>query len=295
MGDFGRINSNISAQEGTLEQALADFVMVYLPAQGLEVSSRGEYQADAEQFIRFVEEQGITQPQDITLAHLNAFLTAFEQRPIARRKAFALKVFFHYLKQAEILSHNPADALIPPPHDALHPRVLTIQERRALLGVCAYRIRDRALIEVLLATGITLAEVARLQVFDYGIELQGHRGQLVVQGRGYKHRSLPLDYEVCQALDAWLTIRPPIDDPALFVTRFEKPLGERSVQHIVQWYLKQARISNASVSALRHTYAVHCLSQGMDLAVLQQRLGLANRQDTALYVAAAEALQGKVR
>jgi site-specific recombinase XerD len=138
------------------------------------------------------------------------------------------------------------------------------------LGACAYRIRDRALIEVLLATGITLAEAARLQIFDYSMELQGHRGQLVVQERGYKHRSLPLDYGVCQAVDAWLTIRPPIDDPALFVTRFDKPMGERSVQNNIQWYLKQARISNASVSALRHTYAVHCLLQGMDLAVQQQ-------------------------
>lgn len=294
MQDFRELLGDTSADDTPLEQAVRGFERVYLPTQSLEESSRREYLADVEQFVRFLEERGAKWPKEVSLVHLQAFIASFEDRPSARRKVFALKAFFQFLYLAGYVSQNLAEAAIPPPHEQPQPRVLTMQECRALLGACAYSIRDRALIELMLATGITLSEVVRLGVHDYAVELQGNLGQLVVRGKGHKSRTLPLSYDICQALDAWLVIRPQIAVPILFVSKFEKPLGERSVQHIVHRYLKRAKISNASVSTLRHTYAVHQLLQGMDVAVLQHRLGLANHQDAAFYMGVAEGARKRV-
>jgi integrase/recombinase XerD len=291
MGGFKGELGSIAADEVTLEQAAEWFESIYLPDSNLAERTQAEYYADVMQLIDFLNERGIWRVGEVSLAHLNTFLDTLKKRPSQRRKVFALKTFFQFLKGAELTQQDLATAVIPPPHDEPEPRVLTIQECRALLGACAYRIRDRALIELLLATGVTLSEVVRLAVSDLIMDLYGNNGQLWVQGNGYKRRKLPLDFEVCHALNAWLKIRPTIGDSSLFVTKFDKPLGERSVQNIIQQYLKKARISNASVSSLRHTYAVQELLRGAPLPVLQQRLGLANRQDVIPYVAAAEAVR----
>ena len=283
----------VDAGEVTLVQAVEWFATIYMPAQKLEESTWVEYRADVEQLIEFLGERGVQRPAEVGLNHLQAFIATQNQRPIARRKVFALKTFFHFLKQAEIIASNPAAVIIPPPHEEPQPRALNTQEYRALLGACAYSIRDRALIELLLGTGITLSEVVQLTMYD--VDINRDKGQLFVHGKGgYKRRILPLDFSVCHALDTWLVTRPDIDDPALFVTKFYKPLGERSVQDIVHRYLKRARIISASVSSLRHTYAVQELLKGTPLPTLQERLGLANRQDVVWYVPIAESMRRQV-
>ena len=292
MGEWQDQLGNVATGETTLAQTVVWFETAYMPAQKLQVRTRREYRADVEQLIHFLEERGVQEPAEVGLDHLRAFIATFKQCAITRRKVFALKMFFHFLKQANLIVSNPAAAMIPPPHEAPRPRALNTQEYRALLGACAYSIRDRALIELLLGTGITLSEAVQLTMYD--VDIYRDKGQLYVPNRGYKRRILPLDFGACHALDAWLITRPDIDNPALYVTKFKKPLGERSIQHIVRRYLTKARITNASVSSLRHTYAVQELLKGTDLPTLQQRLGLANRQDVAGYLPIVESMRKRV-
>lgn len=294
MDDFRAAPGDTLPDEVTLAQAVGWFETVYLPGCKLAERTQAEYHADVVQLIGFLRERGILRVAAVRRTHLEAFLMALEPRPSQRRKVFALKAFFQCLKQAGLTAHNLAEAVIPPPHDEQPPRVLNIQECRALLGACAYSIRDRALIELLLATGITLSEVARLRIQDFSVDLYGSGGQLWVQGRGHKRRKLPLEYAVCHALETWLKVRSEIAEPALFVSKFEQPLGERSVQNIVRKYLQKARIDGASVSTLRHTYAVNELFRGTNLPTLQQRLGLANRQDVACYEPLAAGMRRRI-
>jgi site-specific recombinase XerD len=249
------------------------------------------------QLAAFLAEVGIYRPADVDLAHLKAFYEALVHRGVSastrRRKVFALKTFFHALKTAKIIDYNPAVGLLPDPHPVRAIRALSIQERRALLGACASSIRGRAVIELLLATGITLSEVTRLNVTD--VDVYRYQGRLFVRRpERYKQRELPLDYEVCHALDIWLKTRPDSDDLALFVGRFKKGIGERTVQRIVKRCLTKAGIENASVSSLRHTYAVHQLLQGVTLPTLKERLGLAHRGDVLLYMPVVEAMSRRI-
>ena len=282
MSDFRAKWGNSDPAVVTLAQALEEFVSVYLPGRNLMARTRVEYRTDVTQLVAFLAAHGIYRLGEIAPNHLHDFLRTIEGQPIQRRKVFALKSFFAFLKHDDMIAEDLGEGLIPPPHHERRLRVLNSQEQRKLREACNHHVRDRALVELLLSTGITLCEVVRLMVYD--VDTDRKRGRLHVPGRGYKRRTLPLDAAICQTLDAWLVRRPGGTELALFTNRFQKTLGERSIQSIVRKYLVRVGIGGASVSTLRHTYAVNQLLHSVDLATLQNQLGLANRQDVEPYV-----------
>lgn len=125
--------------------------------------------------------------------------------------------------------------------------------------VCSHHPGDAAIVEVLLQTGMRLSELAKLTLTDVEIPKRITRdpdntGSVRVRRKGNKTQVIPLNYKACQALDAWLRVRPGVDFDALFVTKFKAPMSPRAIQYRVQKYFKEAGIKGASVHTLRHRW-----------------------------------------
>ncbi len=273
------------------------FETVYMASRNLAARTREEYSTDIAQLTEFLEARGVDRVEDIGLSHLQAFLAHLDERGLTgvtrRRKTASIKAFFGFLTTHGLLTRNPARELIPPEREQHEPRFLTTQEYRALLRACAHETRDAAIIELILQTGIRLSEIARLTIDDVELPPRINRdpvntGSIYIHGKGRKSRTLPLNYKACRALKAWLSIRPDIAEPALFVTKFRAPMGPRGFQRLVKKYLDEAGIRNASVHTLRHSFATHHVAKGTSLRTIQEALGHADLKTTSIYVATAK-------
>ena len=150
-------------------------------------------------------------------------------------------------------------------------------------------IRDQAIIELLLQTGLRLSEVVRLHVNHVSLPTKiskepGFVGSVTVLGKGRKQRSVTLNYKACRAVKDYLSIREDEDDTHLFLTKFKKGIGPRGIEKLVEKYLKEAKIPNASVHTLRHTFATHTIKKGTKLEVVRQALGHESLETTSIYV-----------
>ncbi len=279
----------------TFDEALERFATDYMGGRNFAPRSRQQYQADLIQAIAHFQTVGLTRPDQVELRHLQGFLAEMDRRNLAgvtrRRKVSALKALFRFLSVMGYLPHNPTERLIPPKREFKEPRYLKKHEYEALLRACSHNPRDAAIIELLLQTGIRLSEIARLTVQDVALPTkinQENMGSIYIHGKGRKERELPLNYKACRALKSWLAVRPPIDEPALFVSKFRKPMGKRSIQDVVTKYLREAGIHGASVHSLRHTFATHHAIKKTSLKNIQRALGHEDLKTTSIYVSLAE-------
>ena len=280
-----------------LQEALKLYQMVYMPSRNFSAKTRVNYGDDLDDLIAFLEQNGKTRLDQVSVRDLQAYLAELDRRGYAgtsrKRKTYSIKSLFRFLYDSGYLTEDIAKRLIPPHTGQKEPRVLSKAEYTALLRACAHHPRDSAIIEVLLQTGLRLSEIARLRLDD--VELAGRItqspdtiGRLHILGKGRKDRWIPLNYKACRALKTWLKARPDVDHDGLFVTKFKKPLGVRAIQHVVKKYLKEAGVKGASVHTLRHSFATHHVAQGTSLRTVQEMLGHADLKTTSIYVQLAQ-------
>ena len=277
----------------TLAQALALYKMVGMNGK-MARRTRIEYANDLADLTSSLANSGITRPEQVTLAHLRVYLTDLERRgykPSTRnRKVYAIKGFFAFLYDYALIQHNIAGELIPPQVARGEPRFLSEAEYTRLLQTAQDNVRDAAILELFLQTGLRLSELVNLSVRD--VTLSNSASSLRVQRSG-GHVTIPLNHKAQNALKQWLNLREPVQDTALFLTALKKPMGKRAVQLMVAKYMEQDDIHEASVQTLRHTMAIHHLAKGTPLKTLAEILG-DNPDTLQVYVAAARKLQSKV-
>jgi len=286
----------------TLQQGLAFFEEVGMPARDLAARTRLEYKNDLSDFADFLEKQGITKIEQVSLQDLENYQAEMDRRGYSastrERKTYSIKSFFKFLDHHGVIATNVASQLIPPRPKKPEPRFLSEDEYQRLLRSCSHNPRDAAIIEVLLQTGMRLSELTRLTVDDIEIPKRINRepdntGTVRVRRKGGKVDTIPLNYKACQALAAWLRVRPQVDHSTLFVTKFKAPMSRRAIQYTVSKYLQTVGIKNASVHTLRHTMATHHIARGTDLKTIQETLGHSNLATTSLYVSLAKTAQRK--
>jgi integrase/recombinase XerC len=154
------------------------------------------------------------------------------------------------------------------------------------------------MIELFLQTGMRLSGLARLRLGDLELPAKITRdpenmGLVRVTRKGGKVDTIPVNYKACQSLAAWLKVRPRIEHNALFVTKFRTPIGKRAIQQVIQKYMVEAGIANASVHTLRHTMATHHITRGTDPKTIQETLGHATLTTTTIYISLAKKAQRK--
>lgn len=219
------------------------------------------------------------------------------------RKLSCLKSFFKWLEREEIVSGNPAAQVLSPRLSRLLPDVLSLDEVEAMLALpdtsTPFGLRDRALLEVLYASGMRVAEASALSMGDVDWALarkSGGEGQLRVrQGKGGKERIALLGRAAVEALEEYvrrgradLMVRrkstsAPVSD-AVWINGRGTRLSGHAIYMLVQAYAERAGIrKNVTPHTLRHSFATHLREGGADLRVIQELLGHRSLSSTQLY------------
>jgi len=268
------------------------------------------YQRDLEEFRRqHLGAHGADpDPARVSVADVRGFVASLYQVNDASsiaRKLSALRTLFRFLTARGVVSANPARQVSSPKRKKALPRALDVDAASALVeaptappeqggaGTAPAGLRDRALMEVLYASGLRVSECCALDLDDIDRDRYAGDGCLVQvrRGKGGKDRLVPLGSAAVAALDAYLadarpTLRHPKsraqDGRALFLSARGGRLTARSVQRLVsRWAL--AAGTEATPHALRHSFATHLLDGGVDLRSIQELLGHASLSSTQIY------------
>jgi site-specific recombinase XerD len=287
----------------TWQEQLEKYKDIYLASRNLRQNTRREYLTDIHHLLVFLCSEDIRDAQAVSLGNLNKYLALLDKQGLSgssrRRKASSFKSFFGFLYQSGIIPTNIATQIIAPKKETKTPRVLSESEYQRLQLVVANEPRDAAIIELLLQSGIRLSELTNLTIND--IELpnkisqdQENIGVLYIRnGKGGKGRVLALNYKACRAVRNWLKVRPNHKVPALFTSKFKRPITQGGYQWLVQEYFKKAGIANAHVHSIRHSFATAHVRKGTNLRVVQEMLGHADLKTTSVYVSLARELMNK--
>jgi site-specific recombinase XerD len=281
-------------------EALALYRAQFLAARNLAERTRREYLWDLTRLVAFLTDTcQLATVDQVERKHLEGYLAELDRRgwkgSSRRRSIASIRSLFAFLTDQGLIPRSPAEQLIPPEREHDQPRVLTQAEYKRLKEAVAYEVRDAAIIELLLQTGLRVSELARLRLGDVDIPPKivrpnkarndpGTVGAVHVQGKGRKARTVTLNWKACKALKAYRDVRPDIEEDGFFVTKFGRPMGVRAIQDVVEKYLTEAGIPDASVHTLRHTFATQMVKDGAKLPAIQKALGHADLKTTSLYI-----------
>ncbi len=267
------------------------------------------YESDLSQFLTSLAVQvqcprPDLQPTDITRLSIRGYLADLlkkgESRASAARKLAAIRTFLRYLRREGVIEHDPGLLVATPKRDQTLPRHLEVDEMARLLETPdsskALGRRDRAILELLYASGLRLSELVGLDVDDLNL---GSR-MVRVLGKGRKERLVPFNQSAATAIRAWLPDRSQLwarthspglaargsaERPeALFLNWRGSRLSGRHVHRLVRHYVASCS-SRVGISphAIRHSFATHLLEAGADLRVIQDLLGHARLSTTQRY------------
>jgi len=280
--------------EITLRKTLEEYKTVYMAYRNFAERTREEYLNDLEDLVEFLGRLGIDKGGKISLATIERYLAELERRGFAgatrKRKTVTIRSFLTFLYKDGYIGTDLARQVIPPFVENKTPQFLTEAEYNRLREACAGNPRDRAIIEILLQTGIRLSELTRLSIDDVepGVDEPGGQqtdAYVRIKGnRSKKDRIIPLNDKAQEAIKAYLSEQSAMGSSILFLNRFGQPYGDRGVQKMLRRYLKQARIERGSVHTLRHTFGTHHTAKGISVKILQEVMGHKDPRSTSIYV-----------
>lgn len=198
------------------------------------------------------------------------------------RKLSAVKSFYKFLKSIKLIEKNPALGLKSPRLEKKLPTFLTEAQVKEVLDLqppTEISYRDKAILELLYASGLRVSELVNLKISDVDFENRVLR----VKGKGGKERVVPFGSYALKAIKNYLQERKD-NSPYLFVSKFNKKLSNRQIQKIVKKYL--SKIPNPPATnphTFRHSFATHLLDRGADLRAVQELLGHSSLETTQIY------------
>lgn len=250
------------------------------------------YCNDLGQFLDHLATHNVRSWGQVTPEHVASFLSWLQTSRYAistvARKIAAVRSFLHFLVSQNVLKDDPSTAVLPPPVPRRQPRYLTTDEVRRFLGYPTgddgKSLRDAALLELMVATGMRVSEVIHLKLQDLDLE----RGEIICGGR--QCRRLPLPPQTIAKLDLYLKEgRPRLlrdeKEDALFINHRGLPLTRQGLWLIIKERAEAAGLEQVvTPHVLRHSFAAHLLAQGGRLEEVQERLGHANLATTQTYL-----------
>lgn len=258
--------------------------------KGLAGNTLDAYRRDLVRFGRFLAATPLT---DVTMAHLRSYLDRLREAKLASRSiarhVTTLKGFFGYLVEEQQLKSNPADLLSGPQIGFSLPKYLSHQSVEQLLQPTGENVftglRDRAMLDLLYATGVRVSELVKIRLGDLDFE----EGILRVTGKGNKQRLIPVGREALSSVQCFCTearsgILKTRTSPYLFVTSRGSGMTRQGFWKLLRNHGRQAGISGPlSPHVLRHTFATHLLEGGADLRSVQTMLGHRDIGTTQIY------------
>ncbi|MGE4560011.1 MAG: tyrosine recombinase XerC [Desulfobulbus sp.] len=272
------------------------FISWLLVEKGYSPHTAEGYQRDLLEFLR-VAGPSLT-PESITPFVVQSFVGTLYHRNASAsvaRKLSALRTFFRFLKREGLLDADPLAGVAGPKQGQYIPSSLTVDEVFALLEAPVlsdrYWRRDRAMLEMLYATGMRVSELVggNLEDIDLAAEM------IRVRGKGSKERIIPFGRAAREALEQYLPERQSLslarvqrgkaaEEHAVFLNGQGSRLSVRSMERLIQTYAQRAGIGvTVTPHALRHSFATHLLEMGADLRTVQELLGHVSLSTTQKY------------
>ena len=282
------------------QSAIAAFVAHLRDERGLSSNTIAAYQGDLQQFFAFAAGAGRPSPEDADPMLLRRYLAHLHGRGLAaaslQRKVATLRACFRFLRRRGVVTDDPAALLEAPKGERRLPVVLKPRQVDALLAAPAtddpVGMRDRAVLELLYATGIRVGELCGLRLPDVDLAARTVR----VVGKGAKERLVPFGAPAHVAIVAYLDGGRPLMLPApgadvapgaveaVFLNRRAKPLTPRDARALLARYRAGTDApAGTSPHTLRHSFATHLLEGGADLREVQELLGHAALTTTQTY------------
>lgn len=284
-----------------LQSAYAAFAAYLRVECGMSANTLDAYRRDTRELLNHLHSLGVEAPDQANHRHLAAHIAHLSRRGLApasvARHLATLKVFFRWLTARKLIESNPADYLDQPTRWKKIPGVLSPAQVRALLAAPApdtdadadaapLWLRDRAILELMYASGLRASEVGALGLDEVIDALSVVR----VTGKGDKQRLVPMGTPARSALADYLSdCRPKLarddgrDKARVFLTRTGRPIERVRVWQIVKKHAAAAGLHDVHPHMLRHSFATHLLAGGADLRVVQELLGHADIATTQIY------------
>lgn len=278
-----------------LARALDVYLRHVTIERGLSEHTVAAYRRDLEGYVSWLDGQGIADTAEVTAAVIGRFVAeraAAEPPPASTslaRLQSSVRGWHRFLAREGVEADDPSGRLRPPKAPRRLPKALTIDQVERLLAAPSAEepvgIRDRALLELMYATGARVSEAVGLDVDDLA-----HGDVLRLRGKGSKERIVPVGSFARAAVDAYLTrVRPSLAakgraSSRLFLGLRGAPLSRQSAWLVIRSAAERAQItSEVSPHTLRHSFATHLLQGGADVRVVQELLGHSSVATTQIY------------
>jgi integrase/recombinase XerD len=273
---------------------MLEYFLHYCAAEcGLSTGTLAAYEHDVTNFMSSCGVQTGADLDALTTSDVMVWVSACHARGLApatvARRIVAVRMFYRFLRLEGLVANDPADTLQGPQRWQRLPDVLSTEDVERLLAApdaaTPLGLRDRAMFELLYATGARASELCGLDVGDVNLEYRFAR----YLGKRRKERIVPVGAAALDAVRAWLAggraeLLKDGTEPAMFLTRGGKRIGRQSVWLRVRHYARAAGIAKSvHPHTLRHSFATHLLNGGADLRAVQIMLGHANISTTEIY------------
>jgi integrase/recombinase XerD len=273
---------------------LAERYLSHLRVEGgLSVNTIEAYRRDLSKFHSFLHRTGVVLLGPLKPDTLTGFLRSMHEARLSRASSIrclsAIRGWLRFLTRERMIGENPTIGLAPISRGVRLPKTLSQHDVIALLELGATPtpedLRDRAMVELLYATGLRVSELVRAELAQANLEV----GYLRVKGKGAKQRLVPMGEEARQLLQQYVTeARPRIlkarPSRYVFVSRRGGPLTRQAFWKLLRRRARRAGITQViSPHMLRHSFATHLLEGGADLRSVQVMLGHANIATTQIY------------
>ncbi|PIQ88266.1 MAG: site-specific tyrosine recombinase XerD [Candidatus Omnitrophica bacterium CG11_big_fil_rev_8_21_14_0_20_42_13] len=273
---------------------LIDVFLNYLSVErGLSNNTIISYGSDLVKFSSYLEKNNINSFAKAGRENISEFMFAQKEKGLSpasiARNLVAIKTFYRFLVRERILKNDPTAVLETPKLWKRLPEVMTLAEVEALINSPNLRssqgVRDKAILEMLYASGMRISELANLKIQDINLDV----GFIKCLGKGKKERIVPVGRKAKEALSRYLNItRPKLSkgqaQSEVFLSRIGKKLSRQSLWKIIKNYARIAKIKKQiKPHTFRHSFATHLLEGGADLRSVQEMLGHSDISTTQIY------------
>lgn len=275
-----------------MEKEISAFITYLHNVKNTSNNTELSYKRDLEKVQHFMFSRGITEAKDVTAQDLSDYVKYLEDNQFAAatvsRNIASLKAFYHYMLQEGLVGEDIAENLKAPKIEKKVPSIMSPDEVVRLLeqpsGDSPKEIRDKAMLELLYATGIRVTELITLKFSDVNMQMNF----ILCRDRS-KERIIPFGAAAKNALVKYLdgTREEMLENKAsdvLFVNCSGQPMSRQGFWKLIKYYAKKADIkADITPHTLRHSFAAHLVENGADLRSVQEMLGHSDISTTQIY------------
>lgn len=275
-----------------MEALVQNFVDFLERDKRLSLNTLQSYRRDIEQYFTYLQEINLQNISNSNKTTVIAYLLYLQKKGRATstisRNLASIRSFYQYIAKNKMIDHDPTAELESPKVEKKLPQILSTEEVELLLEqpqcVDLKGFRDKAMLELLYATGIRVSELIQLDVHDLNLEIA-----FIKCSKGARERMIPIGSIAIAALKEYFNKSRPLliqksDEKALFVNVNGGRLTRQGFWKIIKQYKNQAQISkDITPHTLRHSFAAHLLENGADLRSIQEMLGHSDISSTQIY------------